>query len=94
MGLFDLVWHLLNFLAPALGLGMLSAAGAKVIWRRDLATVTWRRLAAWGSGASVLALVEGLVVTGRDGRMATYAVMVLACAAALGWVGFRKTRTP
>jgi hypothetical protein len=31
----------------------------------------------------------GLVVFERDGRMATYAGMVLACAAALWWAGFR-----
>jgi hypothetical protein len=32
----------------------------------------------------------GLLVFGRDGRMATYALMVLAGAAAVGWVGFRR----
>jgi hypothetical protein len=32
--------------------------------------------------------VAGLVAFGRDGRMATYGGMVLACALALWWAGF------
>ena len=88
MGPLDAIWHGLNFLAPAAGLGLLAAMGAKLIWRRDLAAVSWRRLAIWACGASTLALVGGLVITGRDGRMGTYAAMVLACALALAWAGF------
>jgi hypothetical protein len=37
-----------------------------------------------------VALLGGLVLSGRDGRMATYAAMVLANAAALGWAGFGR----
>ena len=92
MGPFDFAWHVLNFVAPAIGLGVLSSAGAKLIWRRELAPVPWRRLAAWACAASTLALVGGLVITGRDGRMGTYAAMVLGCALALGWVGFGARR--
>ncbi len=88
MGPLDATWHLLNFLAPAMGLGMLSAGGVKLIWRRELARVSWRRLATWACTASALALVGGLIATGRDGRMLTYAAMVLGCAVALGWAGF------
>ena len=47
------------------------------------------RLWAWASGASALAAVAGLVVFGQDGRMATYAAMVVACAVGLWWAGFR-----
>jgi hypothetical protein len=32
--------------------------------------------------------LAGLVLLGQDGRMATYAALVLGCAASLGWVGF------
>lgn len=92
MGPLDALWHLIEFVAPALGLGMLSAGAAKLVWRRELAGVRWRRLAAWACGASTLALVGGLVVGGRDGRVATYAAMVLGCALALGWAGFIAPR--
>ena len=83
------LWHLLNLLAPGVALGLIAAALAKTLWRGDLASVSYARLARWGALASTAALLAGLVVTGRDGRMATYAAMVLACALALWWAGFR-----
>ncbi len=92
MGPLDALWHLLNFLAPAFGLGVLAASAAKLLWRRELGPVPWRRLALWGSAASTLALIGGLVVSGRDGRMATYAAMVTACALALWRAGFGARR--
>ena len=36
-----------------------------------------------------LRLIGGLAVFGRDGRMATYAALVVASALALWWAGFR-----
>jgi hypothetical protein len=35
-------------------------------------------------------LLLGLVIFEHDGKMATYAAMVFACAIALWWVGFRN----
>ena len=93
MGPTDLLWHLLNLLAPGVSLGLVAGAAAKLVWRRELAAVAYRRLAAWGAGASTAALLAGLVITGRDGRMATYAAMVAACAGALWWAGFGPRRT-
>ena len=55
-----------------------------------LAGVGYGRLARWGALSSTVALLGGLVITGRDGRMVTYAAMVLACAASLGWAGWGK----
>jgi hypothetical protein len=89
MGPLDALWHLSNLIAPGIGLGMMSAALAKLLWRRELSAVPWRRLAGWGTAASTAVLLAGLVLTGRDGRMGTYGAMVLACAAALWWAGFR-----
>jgi hypothetical protein len=83
---------LLNFLLPAVGLGLLSAAGAKLLWRRELAAVAWQRLARDASLAAGLVLVAGLVVFRQDGRMLTYAFMVLACAIMLWWRGFGPGR--
>jgi hypothetical protein len=90
MGPLDAFWHLANLIAPGLGLGLIAAALAKLLWRRELAAVPWRRLATWAASASIAALLAGLVISGRDGRMGTYGAMVMACAAALWWTGFRR----
>jgi len=92
MDFLDAVWHVLNFFVPAVGVGALGAAGAKLLWRRELAPVPWRRLALWGSAAGALALAGGLWLFGRDGKMATYAALVVACALALWWRGFMRRR--
>lgn len=92
MGPLDALNHLVNLLLPALALGLLSTTLSKLLWRATLRAVPWRRLAGWSSGAAVLALLAGLVLTGRDGRMLTYAAMVVACAVALWWVGFGPGR--
>jgi hypothetical protein len=65
---------------------------AKVIWRGELRGVPWSRLWAWASGAALFAGMAGLVAFGRDGKMATYGVMVLACTAGLWWKGFGPRR--
>ena len=88
MGPLDALWHLLNFIAPALGVALLATALAKLSWRRELAAVPWRRMALWTACAGVLSLVAGLLVFGRDGKMVTYALLVVASALALWWVGF------
>ena len=88
----DAIWHLANFFAPALGVGLLSSLMAKLLWRRELKGAPWLRLGAWASLYGALVLVAGLVVFGHDGKMATYGAMVLACAVVLWWVGFRPRR--
>jgi hypothetical protein len=84
----DALWHALNFFAPALGLAALSASAAKLLWRRELAGVSWHRLALWAALAGAAVLIGGLVVFGRDGKMATYAALVAASAIALWIAGF------
>lgn len=90
MGPLDAFWHLSNLLAPAWALGLMAPALAKWLWRRELATVGWWLLARWTGAAATGALLAGLVLTGRDGRMSTYAAMVLAAAAALWWRGWGR----
>ena len=88
----DAAWHLLNLFGAAVGVGLLSAAMAKLFWRRELSGVRFGRLAAWSCGACAVVSLAGLVLFGRDGRMVTYGAMALACALALWWVGFGPGR--
>lgn len=90
MGPIDFAWHLANLFAVSLLFGLCVAAGAKLLWRRALTQWSWLRLAAAVAGASALVTLGGLLLFGRDGRMATYAAMVLAAAAVLAWAGRRQ----
>ena len=85
MNFLDLLWHLLDFAAAALLLGVISATVAKCLWRGQLRTTPWLQLGGVAAAASLLACIAGLIITGRDGKMVTYAAMVLACAASLWW---------
>lgn len=88
MGPIDALIHFVNFFAPALGLAALAAALVKLLWWRALRGVSWLRLARAGALWAAVALVGGLLVFGRDGKMFTYAAMVAATAAALLWAGW------
>ena len=90
MGPIDFFWHLANLFAVSVLYGLLAAGGAKLLWRRDLAGVRWQRLALAAVGAAMAVTVAGLLFFGRDGRMASYALMVPAAALALGWAGCRR----
>ena len=92
MGPLDALWHVANLLVPALALGALAAGLAKLLWRRELAAVPWKRLAGPACAVCAAVTLAGLVLSGRDGRMATYVAMVLACALTLWWQGFGPGR--
>ena len=92
MGLTDAFWHLLNFFAPAVGVGSITSAFAKLLWRRELKSMRWIRLAFWATAGCALVLIAGLVVFGHDGKMANYAAMLGACGITLWLVGFGPLR--
>jgi hypothetical protein len=92
MGLLDAGLHLGNLLVPALGLGALAAALAKLLWWRELRGVSWRRLALPACTVAAAVTLAGLLVFGRDGKMATYGAMVAGCALVLWWRGFGPGR--
>ncbi len=82
----------MNFCAPALGAGGFSAALARLFWRVELGRRSFLALWMWTSTAALMVSIAGLVVFERDGRMVTYAAMVVACAAAIWWSGFRAVK--
>jgi hypothetical protein len=90
MGPLDVIWHLFNLFVPAIGMGLVAPSLAKLVWRRALKGVPWRPLALWTTAACAIVTVAGLVITGHDGRMSTYAGMVLATALVLGWRGLAR----
>jgi hypothetical protein len=92
VGPLDVIWHLGNFILPAIGMGLLAATGAKLLWRRELAAVPWRWLARDASLGGIVTLMGGLAAFRQDGRMLTYGAMVLACALTLWWRGFGPGR--
>ena len=80
-----LFWHIINFLAPAVVLGGLAAAGGWLAWRRSPRRGGFIGLWVWTSAAALLASALGLAWFAQDGKMLTYALMVLAGAATLVW---------
>jgi hypothetical protein len=88
----DAFWHLMNLFAPAVGVGLISTLLAKLVWYRSLREVSWASLALWSCGAGSVALVAGLVIFDADGRMLTYAAMVVATALGLLWAGWGPRR--
>jgi hypothetical protein len=61
---------------------------AKLLWRHTLKNVGWWRLGVRVFVVCAVVTIAGLVVFGHDGKMATYAAMVAACALTLWWFGF------
>jgi hypothetical protein len=86
MGPLDLLNHLLNFMAPAAAVAVLLALSVKVLMRKVAPASSLSAQIAINFVVGVLVLVAGLVVFGRDGKMASYAIMVLACASSQWWV--------
>ncbi len=88
MGPIDAVWHLANLFALPVGLAAVAAALTKLLWRKELAAVGYRQLLVPTAAACAAVVVAGLVLFGRDGKMATYGAMVAVCAATLWWRAF------
>lgn len=92
MGPFDLLNHLLNFMTPAFFIAVVLALAGRAFMRKSAGTpALWKQMAL-SFGAGVLVLFAGLLLTGRDGKMLTYAALVVCCAS-VQWLllrGWRK----
>jgi hypothetical protein len=85
MGIFDVFNHLFNFLLPAASVALLLALFARLfIKKQGNVSVIWSYIAI-NFIVCAACLVAGLVFFGRDAKMATYALMVLA-GASCQWV--------
>lgn len=81
-----LFWHLIGFLLPGVALGVMTSTGVWFLWRRAARSIGWVRLAAVSVSACLLATLGAWGLTGRDGTMAGYAAMIVACALAQAWL--------
>ncbi len=92
MGPFDLFLHLLSFAAPAVAVALLVALAARILLPGRPASLSWWGQAAINSIVGVGVLGAGLWHFGADGKMVTYAALVLATAScqwalSRGWRG-------
>jgi hypothetical protein len=88
MGPLDLLNHLANFAAPALWMAVMLSLLARIIMKKVSGTPEFHTQAAINFVVGVTVLGFGLWWFGRDGKMATYAMMALACATSQ-WVLLR-----
>ena len=91
MGPLDLLIHLLNFLAPALCLGLGMALVGRLWIKNKVQTLSFLMQAAINFAVGALVLLAGLWFFGRDGKMATYAALVTMVAVSQ-WVTGRQWR--
>jgi hypothetical protein len=91
LGFLELLVHLLSFAAPALAVALLVTLAAPLVLPRTAAGPRWWARFAINCAAGVAALAAGLWYFGRDGKVATYAAMVLAVASAQ-WLAARAWR--
>ena len=92
MNLLDLIRHALGFAAPAFVVAVLVAAAARVVLSPSARPPSWWLAVALNTLAGIAVLGVGLWYFGRDGKMATYAALVLAVAT-MQWLSGRAWRS-
>jgi len=90
MAFFDLFWHLIGFAAPAVVVGSLLELTARWVLSSP-AVLPWWKQSAINALVGLAVSGAGLWYWGVDGKMATYAAMVVAIATS-HWVGARAWR--
>jgi len=88
---FAAINHLLNFAAPAMAVALLLVLCSHVFMRNMAKAHGWIAPIAINFVVGCATLGIGLALLGRDGRMLTYAALVLACASSQ-WLLLRAWR--
>lgn len=89
MGPIDFLWHLSGLLAPAAGVALLVSLSAVYLLPEGARPVSWAAALTVDFLAGAAALLAGLALTGRDGTIAAYVALVLACASSQWLLGRR-----
>jgi type II secretory pathway component PulF len=79
-----LILHLLNFIAPAVFMALVLPWVGRLVFRKTDFLHNWWTQSAIIFGVAVGVLVAGLWWFGHDGKMATYAALVVLPALAQG----------
>lgn len=85
MRFFDLANHLFNFILPAIAMGVMMPLFSRLIWRKTTVKLSIQRQMLITSTVCLAVLIAGLVIFGRDGKMLTYAGLVVAAAGCQWW---------
>ena len=88
MGPLDALNHLLNLFAPAAAMAVLLVLGGRLCLRQCRSPYGWYTQMALQLLLGSAVLAAGLVLWGRDGKMLTYAALVVATASCQ-WVLLR-----
>jgi hypothetical protein len=91
MGPVDLTLHLMSFAAPAVFIALLLPLIARFVMPNQAVARSYRAQFAINCAAGLVVLGAGLWYFGRDGKMATYAALVLVMATSQ-WLGARAWR--
>ena len=86
------VWHWVNLLVLPLGLAAIHTSLCRLLWRREIARVSWWRLAGWCAAVALAVDLTGFVWTGHDGAMLTYCAIIVALATTTWLVAFAPWR--
>jgi len=92
MDALDILFHLANFAAPALALALALPWLARFLWGKKASALAWWAQSAINFVVGLAVLAVGPLYWGRDGKLAVYALLVLALASSQ-WLlsgGWRK----
>jgi hypothetical protein len=92
MGILDALFHSLGFMLPALFMALVLPLTGRFFKQKRPLPGKYAAQSAIIFIVCLLVLIAGLLITGRDGKMLSYAAMVLA-AASTQWIlmgGWRK----
>lgn len=92
MGPLEFALHLLSFVAPAFAVALLVTLAARLVLPRANRLPGWWLPLAINFLAGVLVLAGGLLFYGRDGKMGTYAALVVVVAT-VQWLTGRAWRS-
>src|SRR5690606_21073361 len=84
--------HLLNFALPALAVALVLALAARLFMKRGAGAPGLATQVAITFAAGTVVLLAGLALTGRDGRIGTYAALVAVSGTVQWWLirGWRR----
>ena len=83
--------HLLNFVGPAVAVALVLCLGTLIFWSKRPVALSWWSQLALNFIVGCAVLVAGLWWDGRDGKMLTYAALVLV-SASCQWTVLRGWR--